>query len=231
MLGRTLRVAACRAQLLPPRVAWRASPPPFGPRVLRAFGSSDARFPANPDDVEHPRPPGPAEAHQGNWVSDAPKILSPESTAAINRDIETLNATTKVEFGVVLLENVAGFDHSTNPAAYADFSRRLFDLWGVGREGVNDGVLLVLFRGGRRVEVVTGAAVKGVLPDTWLGNMQRSVMVPHFKAGDYGAGVERGVKAICEKLAGINDPLDVQQAYLAASDRGYEPRLRKGGAS
>ena len=120
------------------------------PRGRAARALRPRRF--EPGDVEHPRPPGPEEAYQGNWVSDAPTILSPESTVAINRDLEALNATTRVEFAVVLLEDVAGFDRFTEPAAYGDFARRLFDLWGVGREGVNDGVLLVLFRGGRRVD-------------------------------------------------------------------------------
>ena len=54
-------------------------------------------------------------------MSDAPTILSPESTAAINRDLEALNATTRVEFAVVLLEDVEGFDRFTEPAAYGDF--------------------------------------------------------------------------------------------------------------
>ena len=197
------------------------------PRGRAARALRPRRF--EPGDVEHPRPPGPEEAYQGNWVSDAPQILSPESTAAINRDLEALNATTRVEFAVVLLEDVAGFDRFTEPAAYGDFSRRLFDLWGVGREGVNDGVLLVLFRGGRRVEVVTGAAVVGALPDVWLRNMQVSAMVPHFKAGDYGAGVEAGVKAIVAKLADFEAPGagDLLQAHYAASDRGYELEGRR----
>ena len=90
-------------------------------------------------------------------------------------------------------------------------------------------MLLVLFRGGRRVEVVTGAAVVGALPDVWLRNMQVSAMVPHFKAGDYGAGVEAGVKAIVAKLADFEAPGagDLLQAHYAASDRGYELEGRR----
>ena len=150
------------------------------PRGRAARALRPRRF--EPGDVEHPRPPGPEEAYQGNWVSDAPTILSPESTAAINRDLEALNATTRVEFAVVLLEDVAGFDRFTEPAAYGDFSRRLFDLWGVGREGVNDGVLLVLFRGGRRVEVVTGAAVVG-RPAPTFQRIGKDDMAPVFGEG------------------------------------------------
>ena len=74
------------------------------------------------------------------------------------------------------------------------------DHWGVGRASINDGCMMVLFRRGRHVQIRTGEGIVNVVNNRFLKRLQRKVMIPHFKKGNYGDGVEDGVKALCAKI-------------------------------
>jgi uncharacterized membrane protein YgcG len=87
-----------------------------------------------------------------------------------------------------------------SPRHWAHFSDALMDHWGVGRASINDGCMMVLFRRGRHVQIRTGEGIVNVVNNRFLKRLQRKVMIPHFKKGNYGDGVEDGVKALCAKI-------------------------------
>jgi len=81
------------------------------------------------------------------------------------------------------------------------FATNLFNHWGVGSAQHNNGLLLMLFKEDRRLEIVTGTGMSTVLPDKWLSDMQHRCMVPHFRGGDHAAGLIAGVTEIKSRLA------------------------------
>ena len=86
-----------------------------------------------------------------------------------------------------------------------DFTTELFNLWGVGDAKTDSGLLIVLVMQQRRLEMETGYGLEGTLSDGWLGTMQSSVMVPHFKRGEHGKGLAAGLAAVEAKLSGSGD--------------------------
>ena len=210
------------ARPLSPGRATRGTPQPrvrLWARQMRGLATRGAArgqsaHPATPTDVALPMPV------DGSWISDAAFVLSDIDVNALNAEISRLNRTTGAELAVVCLQDLEP-PPGDCVARYAAFARGLFDLWGVGRCGVDDGVLLVLFRAGRRVEVITGRGVVHALPDEWLFAMQREEMVPHFKAGDHGTGVQRGVRALISRL---------QSAHSDPGTGGSHARLPVSGA-
>src|SRR5690606_12839798 len=80
------------------------------------------------------------------------------------------------------------------------FATALFNHWGVGSAERNDGVLFLLVMSSRRLEVEVGYGLEDRLPDGWLGSMQTSSMVPHFKQGDFAGGIEVGVILVGQRL-------------------------------
>lgn len=48
----------------------------------------------------------------------------------------------------------------------------------------------------RSVVFETGYGLEGVLPDAICYRMQQRYMLPDFKAGDYSAGMQKGVEAV-----------------------------------
>ena len=171
-----------------------AAPRSFRPPLLRRMLSS--KTPSTPMEVLRPAP------EEGNWISDAPGILSAAVRGQLNDRMDQLNADGRGQMAIVLLENVRHSRLLPGIGAYGNFTEELFDHWGVGQADLNDGVVLAVFREGRRVEVRTGAGIRQSLPDAWLLDMQQRDMVPHFRFGDHEAGIERGAHLILDRLEG-----------------------------
>ena len=92
---------------------------------------------------------------------------------------------------------------------------RVADAWKVGRKGQDTGVLFLLATQDRKLRILTGYGVEGILPDGLVGEIQDREMVPAFRAGRLGEGLERGVSAIAQRIvkgrAGEPVPRDEQQ--------------------
>jgi uncharacterized protein len=158
-------------------------------------------------DVPNPRP-------RGAWVSDSESIIPADAEARINARLEALNRDLGVEIAVVTVSNIG-----TTPK---EFATLLFQHWGVGKRGVDNGLLVLLVRDQRRLEMETGYGLESRLPDGWLGVMQYEVMAPAFRNGDYAAGLEAGIERIDQRLRTAPDQLSAD--HLSAGAR-REPQI------
>lgn len=138
-------------------------------------------------DVVNPR------AHHDGWVSDMAQVLPDDQEAALEGQLAALHRDLGVEIAVVTVGDV-------DAPTPRDFSTELFNAWGIGDVDANNGFLVLLVLDQRRIEMETGYGLEGVLTDGWLGRVRTERMVPAFKAGDYGTGLVRGVRAIDERL-------------------------------
>ncbi len=152
------------------------------------------------DQVPNPRA-------RGGWVTDQAGILDEGAEARLDARIEALHADLGVEIAVVTVETVEGTPK--------EFATGLFARWQIGDRETNNGLLVLLVAGARRLEMETGYGLEPVLPDGWLGTMQQQVMVPHFKQGDYAAGLERGLESVDKKLRA--SPEEVRAGAVASS--------------
>jgi uncharacterized protein len=140
---------------------------------------------ASPQDIPNPR-------HDGGWVVDQAEVLDEATEARLEATLGELERETTVEIAVVTVE-----DTELTPK---EFTTALFDMWGIGKAGSDNGLLTVMVIGQRRLEMETGYGLEPILSDSWLGTMQAEQMVPHFKEGDYGAGLEAGIDASVARL-------------------------------
>lgn len=132
---------------------------------------------------------------QSGWVSDQAKVLDSESEQRLNALIDRLEQKTGAEIAVVTVQRL----EDSTPKAFAS---ALFNRWGLGKKGEDNGVLILLVMQDRRIEVETGYGVEGVLPDGKVGAILDRKVIPHFKQGDFGAGLLAGVEAMAEAIAG-----------------------------
>jgi uncharacterized protein len=135
-------------------------------------------------EVPSPRPAG--------WVTDQANVLDADAEAKLNAIGNELNARRGIEIAVVTVDDVAGTPKQ--------FATELFNTWKIGNAQTNNGVLVLLVMGKRRLEVETGTGIEAALTAAWLSDMQGREMVPKFKAGQFGAGMVAGVQAIADHL-------------------------------
>src|SRR5262249_34633264 len=82
------------------------------------------------------------------------------------------------------------------------YANKVFHTWKLGRQGVDDGVLIVLAVKDRRARIEVGYGLEGSLTDLASSRILRDSMHPHFATGNYAGGVEAGVDAVIAALAG-----------------------------
>jgi uncharacterized protein len=82
------------------------------------------------------------------------------------------------------------------------FAEKVFRGWALGQKGKDNGVLVVIATGDRRMRIEVGYGLEGTLTDSMAGSIIRNAMAPRFKAGDYPGGTEAGVRAILGALEG-----------------------------
>lgn len=138
------------------------------------------------DQVNNPR-------HQDSWVTDQAGMLSEQSQQRIDDKIDRLERETGVEIAVVTVDTVAA-------ATPRNFATKLFNHWGIGKAGEDNGLLILMVESDRRLEMETGYGLEPVLSDGWQKEMQQEVMIPHFQQGDFDTGLVDGVEATAERI-------------------------------
>jgi uncharacterized protein len=133
-------------------------------------------------------------------VVDAAGVLSPVTEQALDSQLAQHEKDTSNQLVVVTLEDLQGYD-------IADYGYQLGRHWGIGQQGRDNGALLIVAPGERKVRIEVGYGLEGVLTDATASNIIRTRILPRFRSGDYDAGVRAGVDAILAAIAGTYEPL------------------------
>ncbi|MGC9502862.1 TPM domain-containing protein [Baaleninema sp.] len=126
----------------------------------------------------------------GGWVTDMANLLSPETETQLNQLIFQLEAQNGTEIAVVTVPETAP---SPSPKAFAT---ALFNEWGVGKEEADNGVLFLISHSDRRVEIEVGYGLEATLPDTRVGGIIETAIVPQFKRGEFDGGTLAGTREL-----------------------------------
>jgi uncharacterized protein len=108
---------------------------------------------------------------------------------------------------------------STQPEEIEQYGIRVAEQWKLGRKGVDDGAILLVAKDDRQVRIEVGYGLEGALSDAISNRIIDETIRPHFKSGDYDAGVEAGVKQMISVADG--EP-------LPAPDRRWEHKSGMG---
>jgi uncharacterized protein len=95
---------------------------------------------------------------------------------------------------------------STQPEEIEQYGIRVAEQWKLGRKGIDDGAILLVAKDDRRVRIEVGYGLEGALSDAISNRIIDETITPHFKLGDYDAGVEEGVKQMISVADGESLP-------------------------
>ena len=94
---------------------------------------------------------------------------------------------------------------------------------GIGEKGKDNGVLVVVAVDDRRVDIEVGYALEEFITDGFAGEVIRQAMTPHFRNGNYGAGLLEGATRIINRIA------ERRGVTLQDVPRNAAPRRRSSG--
>jgi uncharacterized protein len=140
--------------------------------------------------------PNPRSAN-GGFISDPGHYLQSTEIQALNAMLVELENSTTAEFAIVILPSIGS-------AIPKDFAVELFNYWGIGKKGKDNGLLLLLVMDQRRWEFECGYGLEGTLPDAILKRIGENELVPNLKTKDYNTGFENVIEAVSKRIK--NEP-------------------------
>ena len=139
--------------------------------------------------------PNPRQVNNG-WVTDMADLLSPEAEAKLNRTISDLEAKNGTEIAVITVAETKPY---ANPK---EFATKLFNYWGIGKKEKNNGILLLVSQGDRRVEIETGYGIVPILSNDRVQEIIDREIIPKFKQGKFETGIINGTNFLIVELEG-----------------------------
>ena len=132
-------------------------------------------------------------APQG-FVNDYAGVLTAAEKQQLLTITDELKRKNGSELGIAIVSTVAPL----TPKMYAT---ELFNKWGIGQKGKDNGVLILLAMAERRVEIEVGYGLEGVLNDATCGRILDVYAIPFFKEGKMGQGIVQTAQAIAQLAA------------------------------
>jgi uncharacterized protein len=128
-------------------------------------------------------------------VTDQTATLSAADAARIEARLKDFEAKKGAQIAVLIVG-------TTLPESIFDYSMRVTDAWKLGRKGVDDGVLFVIAKNDRKLQILTGRGTQGVLTDAVSKRIISEIVAPKFRASDFAGGIDDGVGKIIDVLQG-----------------------------
>lgn len=126
------------------------------------------------------------------YVNDYANLLSTSQKVALEQRLSSL---TSAQIAVVTLKDLG-------EQPISDVARKIFDRWGIGDAGHDNGILLLIAIKERKIRIETGYGMEGKIPDLVAGRIIREVISPKLHLGDYYSGISEGIDALVARVEG-----------------------------
>ena len=137
-------------------------------------------------------------------VIDQANLLSPAEKQQLTQRILKLYNEGKGQIGVVIVP-------TTGQEDIFDYSMRVAEAWQLGSTKRDNGLLMTIAVNDRRIQILTGYGLEGVLPDIVAGRIINDKITPYFKQGQYARGIDTGLAEI-ERILNLDPEIAVQAA-------------------
>lgn len=127
-------------------------------------------------------------------VNDFAGVIDSGSKSQMDQLIKAVREKTGAEIAVVTVDTIA-------PMTIEEYSIELASEWGIGKAGEDTGVLILLAMQERMIRIEVGYGLEGPIPDGLAGQIRDQSILPSLKAGNYGAGLLKGVQAVAGIIA------------------------------
>lgn len=123
------------------------------------------------------------------YVNDFAGVMSAEAKDALEKSLSDFDQRTTVQIAVVTAKDLGG-------DTIEGYAVHLFEAWGIGRKGADNGILLLVSPGERALRIEVGYGMEPFLTDGQAGRIRDADLRPHLAAGDYDQGLTKGAEAI-----------------------------------
>ena len=140
------------------------------------------------------------------WVFNPDGILSSSAASSLNAKIMEINDKSGAKLTVAIFGEL---DKNIDDAA-----TELFNQWGIGRKGAENGILLIADIKNHAYAIRTGRGIGEVLTDLHTNQIAKEYLIPNFKEERYDEGILQTVEAIGNEIT-TSEAIETIQTRLA----------------
>lgn len=128
-------------------------------------------------------------------VNDYTGTLTEVQKQQLENKLVAYDDSSSTQISIAIIKSVGEYDIN-------DYALGLGRKWGVGGAKKNNGVMIVVALGDRKISMQTGYGLEGALPDIITKRIIDNEIKPYFKEGDYYSGLDAGTTAIIKYTKG-----------------------------
>ncbi len=127
------------------------------------------------------------------YVNDFARVIDPATKTSLEAYCARVEQLTGAQIAAITLDTLAG-------EPLEDVANDIFRKWGIGKKGKDEGVLLLLVTGDRRMRLEVGYGLEPVIPDGTAGTILRA-MRPALRESRYGEALAEALNVIGTRIA------------------------------
>lgn len=139
---------------------------------------------------EFPEKPVPARL-----VNDFTNTLQADEKDALEKKLVAFNDSTSTQIAIVMMQTLDGYP-------LADYSFKLGEKWGIGQKGKNNGIIILISLGERKVFIAPGYGLEGSVTDAVSRRIIEMVIKPAFRQKQYYEGLDEATNTLMSLTKG-----------------------------
>ncbi|WP_298781979.1 YgcG family protein [uncultured Polaribacter sp.] len=128
-------------------------------------------------------------------VYDYANLLSASQKQSLENKLVRYSDTTSTQIVVAIVNSTEGENIAYLAANWGE-------KWGIGDDEKDNGVLMLLAKGDRKITIQAGKGTEHLLTDFTSKRIIERIIIPEFKKGDYYRGLDKGSDYIFKTLNG-----------------------------
>lgn len=145
-------------------------------------------------------------------VTDQTRTLTREQQAALEKMLQEFEARKGSQIAILMVP-------SARPETVEQYALRVAETWKLGREGVDDGALILVAKEDREARIEVGYGLEGALNDATANRIVDDIAVPRFRQGDFFGGLAAAVDSMIRVIDG--EPLPAPARAPASPGQGF----------
>ncbi|MGG9963265.1 TPM domain-containing protein [Ferruginibacter sp. SUN106] len=130
-----------------------------------------------------------------NYVNDYEDVFTDNQEDSLNSIIASFDKQTSNQIAVVSIDTTM-----TTKENFEALTLKLAKAWGVGQKDKNNGILIGISKGYRKIRIQNGLGIEKILSDSATKEIIDTGFIPSFKKADYFQGTLNGVNNLIQKL-------------------------------
>lgn len=129
------------------------------------------------------------------YVTDETGTLSSSEVSSLSQKLQSFDKSTSTQIVVYMISSLEG-------ESLEDVTNTIAEKNKIGRKGKDNGVLLFIAKGDRKIRIEVGYGLEGALTDAICSQIIRNDITPSFKKNDFYGGINKGIEAIISVTKG-----------------------------